>query len=371
MKRTLILISILTFLFLSCNNQENQTAEEEETFTVKVQKPTVGSIENRVKYLGNIEAFNEVKIHSAQPKKITSIKADVNDVVKSGDVLATIENVEVKQALLQAEAGLSSAQAQLDNVNQEWERTKRLYEENAISKSQYDAVKTQKEAAEAGVKQAKAMLESTREQYENSFIKSPISGIVSQRYYDQGDQTSPQMPAFIVVDMEKVKIKVDIVEADLHHVKKGAKAYIVVKGQEDQQFIGNVNKVHPTVDPVTRTITAEIIINNKNLKLRPGMYAKVNIVTQSADEALLVPNHAIIEKTFRKWLGGEVSNAEIVVTKSCYIVKDGKAVKVDLKTGITDEENTQVFEGINPDDKLIVIGQHNIADGAKVKIAND
>ncbi len=371
MKRTLILISILSLLFFSCNNQENQTSEEEEVFTVKVQEPTVGYIENSVKYLGNIEAFNEVKIYSALPKKVTTIKADVNDIVKSGEVLATVENVEVKQALLQAEAGVSSAQAQLDNVNREWERTKRLFEENAISKSQYDAVETQKEAAEAGLKQAKARLESTREQYENSFIKAPISGMVSQRFYDLGNQTSPQMPAFTVVDMETVKIKVDIVEADLHRVEKGAKAYITVKGLENKQFTGNVNKVHPTVDPVTRTVTAEIIIDNKNLELRPGMYAKVNIVTQSADDAILVPNHAIIEKTFRKWLGGEVSNAEIVVSKHCYKIKDGRAVKVDLKTGITDEKHTQVLEGINPDDKLIVIGQHNIADGEKVKIAND
>lgn len=371
MKRTLILVTILSLLFFSCNNQENQTSEEEEVFTVKVQEPAVGYIENSVKYLGNIEAFNEVKIYSAQPKKITTIKADVNDVVKSGDVLATVENVEVKQALLQAEASVSSARAQLDNVKNEWQRTKRLFDEKAISRSQYDAVKTQKEAAEAGVKQAKAMLESTREQYENSFIKSPISGMVSQRYYDLGDQTSPQMPVFTVVDMETVKIKVDIVEADLHSVKKGAKAYIAVKGLENKQFTGNVDKVHPTVDPATRTVTAEIIVDNKNLELRPGMYAKVNIVTQTAEDAILIPNHAIIENTFRKWLGGEVSNAEIVVTKSCYIVKDGKAVKVDLKTGITDEVNTQVLEGINPDDKLIVIGQHNIADGAKVKIAND
>jgi RND family efflux transporter MFP subunit len=372
MKRTLILITILSLALFSCaKNTESDKTDDEKVYTVKVEKPQVGHIENRVKYLGNVEANNEVNVYSMLPKKITSIKADVNDIVAKDQVLATVKNVEVKQGLLQAEAGVSSAKAQLDNITTEWERTQKLYEEQAISKSQYDAVKAQKEAAEAGLKQARAMLKSTNEQYENSFIKSPIAGVVSQRNYDIGDQTNPQIPAYTIVDMEKVKIKVDLVEEELHRVKEGAKAYIEVKGQSGKEFVGNVSKVHPTVDPMTRSVKAEILVNNEDLELRPGMYAKVNIVTESADNAILVPSHAIIEKTFRKWLGGEVSNAEIIVSKYCFIAKDGRAVKVDLKTGITNSKYTQVLEGLSKEDNVIVIGQHNVSEGQKLKIVND
>ncbi len=370
MKKTIISILVLSLFIFSCGNQEEET-QTEKVFSVKVQKPMIGDVENRVKYLGNVEANNEVMIFSALPKKITAIKADINDYVKKDQVLATVKNVELKQGLIQAEAGLSSAKAQLENIKTEWERTQRLYKEQAISKSQYDAVKAQKEGAEAGVKQARAALKSMREQYENSFIKSPIEGIVSQRNYDLGDQASPQRPAYTVVDMKKVKIKVDLVEQEIHRVEKGAKAYINVKGLPNEEFIGTVSKVHPTVDPVTRTVKAEIVVDNKDRKLRPGMYAKVNIVTDRADNVLLIPNHAIIEKTTRKWQGGEVSNAEIVVSKYCYIVENGKAVKVNLNTGVSDSKYSEVIDGISKNDDLIVIGQHNITDGENVKIVND
>lgn len=369
MKKTLIILVILSLILFSCGKKtEVESTQEEEVFSVKVEKPQIGSIEKRVKYLGNIEAMNEVKIYSQFPQKITSIKAEVNDLVKKDQVLAVVKNVEVKQGLLQAEAGLASAQAQLDNVKTEWERTQKLYAERAISKSQFDAVKAQKEAAEAGVKQANAMMKSTKEQYENSFLKSPIAGMVSQRNYDIGDQTSPQFPAYVVVDMEKVKINVDLVEQELHSIKKGAKVYIEVNGFEDKRFIGKVDKVHPTIDPMTRTVKAEIIVDNGNLELRPGMYAKVNIVTKSAENTILLPNHAIIEKTFRKWLGGEISNAEIEVSKYCYVVRDGKAVKVDLKTGIENSQFSQILEGLTLNDDVIIIGQHNVSDGDKVQV---
>ncbi|MBN2281947.1 MAG: efflux RND transporter periplasmic adaptor subunit [Candidatus Marinimicrobia bacterium] len=371
MKKSILLILSISLLVFSCGKKTGKETTEEQILSVKVEKLITGHIEDRVKYLGNIEANNEVLVYSLIPQKITSIQADVNDIVKKDQVLATVKNVEVKQGLLQAEAGVSSAKAQLENIKTEWERTQKLYEQQAISKAQFDAVKAQMEAAEAGVKQAEAMLKSTNEQYENSFIKSPIAGVVSARNYDMGDQTSPQMPAFTVVDMEKVKIKVDLVEEELHKVKEGAKAYIEVKGMEGREFIGKVHRVHPTVDPLTRTVTAEILVDNADLKLRPGMYAKVNIVTESSDNALLLPNHAIIEKTYRQWQGGEVTNAEIIVAKYCYIVKDGKTVKVDLKTGISNAQYTQILEGLSTADDVIVIGQHNVSDNQDVKIVND
>lgn len=372
MNKNFILIAILALFLVSCGkNNEGEVKEEETIFTVKVANPVRGHIEERVKYLGNIEADNEVNVYSALPRKITSIQAEINDMVKKDKVLATVKNVEVKQALLQTEAALSSAKAQLENVKTEWERTVRLYEERAISKSQYDAVKAQKEAAEANVKQAEAAVESTREQYENSFIKAPIAGMVSRRNYDMGEQTSPQMPAFTIVDMNKVKIKVNLVEKDIYKVQKGNKAYIEVVGMSGKEFEGNVSKIHPTVDPQTRTVEAEIVVDNTNLQLRPGMYAKVYIVTENADNALLVPSYAIIEKTTSQWQGGEIANAEIVVSKFCFVARDGKAVKIDLETGITDENNTQVLSGLTTEDDVIVIGQHNLSDGQKVKVVTD
>jgi RND family efflux transporter MFP subunit len=104
------------------------------------------------------------------------MKADVGDIVKKGQVLAAVDNEKIRNAVVQAEAGLESARAQYNNVESEWNRVNRLYQENAISKAQYDAATTQLEAARSAVKQLEAGLSTAKNQMNDSYITTPISG---------------------------------------------------------------------------------------------------------------------------------------------------------------------------------------------------
>ena len=193
---TIAFLGVL-LIFNNCGKQKNDTStKEKEIFPVRTVTVEKGSVESKIAYLGNLEAYKEVHVYSTIPTRITELKVDVNNWVNAGDVLAVVENLKIKQGVLQTEAGLKSAQAQYDNVTTEWQRIQKLYEQNAVSKSQYDAVKTQKEAAEAMVNQAKAGMKSAKEQMNDSYIKAPITGIISARNFNIGDQTSPQFPVF-------------------------------------------------------------------------------------------------------------------------------------------------------------------------------
>lgn len=371
MKTILIIcISIFTLLLISCQDQgqAGTNQAEEEKIPVYVTSVEKNNIENTVRYLGNIEGYNEVMVFSRVPNKITSLEADVNDWVEEGELLATVKNTQQTQAVKQAKAGLESARANYENVLTEWERTKRLYKENAISKSQYDAVKTQKQSAKSGVEQAEAALESAQEQLNDTYLKAPIAGIVSVRNYDIGDQTSPQQPAFRIVNMSKVKIKVDVVEEDHSKIKKGNRVYVDVKSYPDTVFTGEVEKVYPTIDLETRTATVEIVLDNQDKKLRSGMYATVNIVTEENQNTVVIPSYTIIEKTSRKHLGGELSNSEIVINRHVFVVNNSIAQRRDIKAGIINDNFTEVIEGLNPGETLVTQGQYKLSDSAKVNI---
>ncbi len=365
------LISMVMLLTISCQRGAQEQVQEEAKVPVYVTQVEKGNIENTVRYLGNIEADNEVMVFSKIPNQVTSIKAYVNDRVDQGDVLAVVKNTKLEQAVKQAQAALESAKANYENVLTEWNRTKRLYEEEAISKSQYDAVQAQKKAAKSGVDQAQAALESAKEQYQDSFLKTPISGVVSDRNYDIGDQTSPQQPAYGIVNMDKIKIKLDVVEEDLAKIEKGNKVYVEVNSYPDQVFEGQVQTVYPTINPRSRTAQVEVILDNKHGKLKSGMYATVNIVTESSQNTVVIPSYTVIEKTTRKYLGGELTNTAIEVNRFVYIIKDSVAHRRNIKTGIINDDHIEVLTGLEPGESIVTRGQFRLTDQGQVKVVID
>lgn len=364
---TILITGILTLT--GCGKSPDaRTDQEEKIVPVEVTRVARGSIENKIRFLGDIKAYQQVHVYAKVPEQITALYADINDIVAKGDVLATVKDVSIRQGVLQAEAALSAARAQYNNVKTEWERIQQLYKESAVSKSQYDAVKAQKESAESGVKQAAAALESAKEQLANTKIKAPISGIVAARNYELGDQTSPQMPAFTIIDISKLKIHIDVIESEISRVKEGQKVFVKVTSYPDVLFTGRVDKVYPVLNPLSRSAQVEIVIDNPDYRLRPGMYATVIITTEKKDDVLLIPAHAIIEKTNLQYLGSEISNAKVTTEKHVFIVKDNLALRRFVTTGIEDGGTVEIMAGLNANDILVTLGQYDLADSVQVRI---
>ncbi|MCK4640323.1 MAG: efflux RND transporter periplasmic adaptor subunit [Candidatus Marinimicrobia bacterium] len=366
----LITISIAAVLLISnCDKPKATTSvDKERIFPVQVTKVKRANIERNIAYLGNLEAYQEVRVFSTIPTRITELKVDVNDFVNEGDLLAVVDNIKIKQAVIQAEEGLKSIQAQYENALAEWKRIKKLYDQNAVSKSQYDVVRTQKDAAKAAVNQLKAGLKSAKEQLNDSFIKAPISGIISSRTYNVGDQTSPQFPAFTIVQMDKIKIYIDIVESQIALIIPNQRVNITVNTYPGDVFTGKVNKLYPTINPMTRTLKCEIIIDNPDYRLRPGGFARVEIVTDEHENVLVVPKYAIIEKTSLEYLGGEITNTRINTKKYVFIVENSVALMQQIKTDIVTNNYAEVISGLNDGEDIIIIGQYNISDSSMVEI---
>jgi membrane fusion protein, multidrug efflux system len=184
-------------------------------------------------------------------------------------------------------------------------------------------------------------------------VESPISGVVGKVMVDIGSNVSAQTPVALVVDMEKVKVFLDVPEKYLTKITLGMHAQVTVDAYPEQSFDGILEKINPVLDIATRTIQVEIIIDNKEHKLRSGMYAKVKLVTQEYKNTLAVFKEAVLGKEPKQYV---------------YVVDGQKAVLKEITAGVRQGGYLQVKEGIKAGDKVVIMGQQRLYEGALVLV---
>lgn len=189
-------------------------------------------------------------------------------------------------------------------------------------------------------------------EFEPAKIRSPIAGIVGRVFLDIGDAVAPQVPVALVVRMNKVEVAINVVERDIPKVKTGLNAVIRVDAYPDSSFEGKVTMMSPVVDPVSRTSRAEITVDNRKGLLRPGMFARVDLVVREENDIVVVPADAVLGR----------------MERYAFIVEQGKAVRRPVILGIRESNRVQVLEGLSAGDTLVVVGQRVVDDGEEVTI---
>jgi len=335
---------------------------------VNVRPVKAESITQKVQYLGNINGDPSVVVYPKLTDQITDIYVENGDYVKKGQVLGIISDATVRTSKTQAEAAYLSAKSQVANVNVEHERMKTLYEAKAISDSQWDQLLTQKEVAESGLKQAKAALDMAETQLGYAKITAPISGYVSNLVYEPGDMSTPQKPFATVHQINTIQTKISVTERDLGQIKAGQRAEISVEAYPSDVFKGTVVNVSPVIDPMTRTAQVEIKSDNADMRLKPGMFARVAIVTNELENVLTIDKAATNKQTVLKRFGDSLRDDKVVETYSCFIVRDGVAIEVPIEIGVESKTKYEVTSGLSEGDLVVVMGQNNLSDSTLVNI---
>ena len=335
---------------------------------VSTRKVEAEPIAQKVQYLGDISGDPSVIVYPKLTDIITDISVENGDYVKKEAVIGRISDATVRASKTQAEAAYLSAKSQLANVRVEYERMKTLYDAKAISDSQWDQVVTQKDVAEAGLEQAKAALDMASTQLGYAAITAPISGVVSDLAYRVGDMATPQKPFVSVHQTKTVKVDINVTEFDLAYVQEGQRTEISVNSYPGEVFEGTVKTVSPVISPLTRTAKIEIIADNADGRLKPGMFARVNIVTHERNQALTIDKAATFKQTVLRAAGENLRDDHVVETYTCFVVRDGVAIEVPLEIGIESKTKYEVTKGLNPGDLVVVMGQNNLSDSTLVNI---
>ena len=191
-------------------------------------------------------------------------------------------------------------------------------------------------------------------------VTSPVRGIVGRVYLDKGARVSPPdpgpgmgTPILRIVNMDQVKVVVNVIERDFSKIKLNQKAALSVGAYPDETFTGKIGLISPTIDRITRTASVEIIISNRNHRLKPGMFAKVDIIIREKDDAILIPTYAVLEQS-------DVNKV--------FILANGKASSELVQLGADQGELVEVISGVDVGDSLVVAGHHKISSGEAVRV---
>lgn len=335
--KTSIIFSIAASLLLSgCGSSETKTgtATVEEKPKVDIQQVNSREVPQQAQYTATVEAFKTNNITTSTPNRIKQILVDVGSVVSAGQKVVVLDNVNIEQL-----------KVRLDNTEREYNRAVQLLEIGGGTQQSVDQLKTELDAA--------------RRQYtnmvENTVLVSPINGVVTARNYDPGDMTST-LPILTIEQLRPVKVIVNVNENDFAKVHKGMKAKLQLDVYGDEEFTGTVALIHPTIDPNTRTFAVEINIDNRDERVRPGMFARVYLNFGEANH-VVVPDRAVVK------MSGSGN-------KYVYVYRDGKVSYNQVQLGQRLDDAYELLSGVNDGDYVVISGQSRLADGIEVDIVN-
>jgi HlyD family secretion protein len=416
MKKVLILIVLLIFLGLAFYLTQTSPKKEIEanSSTAQNRKRQIpvetaslhrGSIDRRLHLTGTIISEAMVDVFSKVSGILEKIQVEQGERIKADQIVAMVEKEEKEAQLQEAQAALDVLRARwaqmetgarpeeitqseqlVRQTKASWEtsldnytRLKNLKERDFISQQRLDEAMLQvtlseaeyrsakekltllkkgarqedRDALLAQIRQAEAALRLAQIHLKNTTIHAPISGIISKRFLDQGSFVSTTTPIVRIVAMDIVKVAVQVVESELAQLRVGAKAEIYVDAYRKQIFRGEVSTISPTVDSESRMANIEIQVDNKDHRLKPGMFARVNLVIQRRNGVLLLSKDSLIRER------GQTS---------VFVHENGRALLREVNLGLEGENYVEVVRGLREGEEVVVAGQYELKDGMPVKV---
>ncbi len=335
--------------------------------TVELAKAYKAPLAAEITVVGNLIGDATVSVVPRTAGRLQDVSVKLGDRVNRGQRIAKIEDFEIVEQVKQAEAAqevslatIRQREADLQLAETNVERSRSLFERQLLPKqtlddneARYQAALAQLDLARAQTTQSKARLDELRINLANTVITSPVNGFVARRNVDPGAFVSQQAPVADVVDITRVRLVANVVEKDLTELESGNSTSVEVDAFPGEKFSGRIARVSPVLDPATRTAPIEIEIPNPDFRLKPGMYARVGITTQTKKEALVLPSTAVVD------LGGR---------RGVFQLQNEVAVFRTVQVGSEQGSLVEILGGLNEGDEVISTGAGALRDGDRVAL---
>lgn len=336
--------------------------------TVELAPVVHAEVNRELAVVGNLVGDQTVSVAPKTGGRLENISVKLGDRVSRGQRLAQIEDDEIREQVKQAEAAFEVAkatirqrEADLDLAKTNVERSRNLFQRQLLpqqtlddSEAKYQSAQAALDLARAQNNQSQARLDELRFTLQNTIITSPVNGFVARRAADPGAFVSANAPIVDVVDITTVRLIANIVEKDLKQIGVGDSARVQVDAFPGEDFMGRIARVSPVLDPATRTAPIEVEIVNPQFRLKPGMYARVGIITESHANALVIPTNALVD-----------ANG----TRGVYLSVNNVAAFHAVKVGIEGNERTEILDGIAEGDRVVTTGAAGLRNGDPIVLA--
>jgi membrane fusion protein (multidrug efflux system) len=317
--------------------------------TVSLARARKGPISRKISLPAIIRPHEQAVLYAKVAGYLKAIRVDKGDRVREGDLLAEIESPELAADLTRQKAEVAVADVAFRRASEAQKKAPDLVMPQTV-----DDAKGKLEVAQATLARTETLLAYTK-------IRSPLSGIVTQRSVDPGafiaaatGGSVAQGALLTVMDIRSVRVEIPVPEPEVPFVKIGLPVEVAVDELAGRSFAGSVTRFAYALDEASKTMTAEAEIANPKSELRPGMYARARIAIEHRADTLLVPAAAVV--------GGK--GQDFVFT-----VSEGKARRVPVKVGFRDAGDVEILDGLAPDEAVVLSGANPPADGQPLNVA--
>ncbi len=357
---------------------------QEKLIPVTVEEVEQGKIISLVTANGTVEAETKVNISADVMGRITNLPIVEGEYVKKGDLLLQLETTQARADLAQMDALLASARVSLEEAEINFNRQKKLFDRNLISEAEYDLARTQLDRANANIQQAEANRDRAADQLDKCTIKAPMAGTITTLNSEEGENviigTMNNLGTVIMVisDLSKIVVKVDVDETDIARLKLDQKVEIFLDAFPDTSFagtvteIGNAAKLTGTSSELVTNFEVTVLITEDIPNIKPGMNATVDITTDVRDNVIKIPIQAVVMRDADHAKENEKGNnsSEAVASENgdmknkdddeeeeeiegVFIVEDKEVKFVPVTTGIADQQNIEITNGLEIGAKVV------------------
>ena len=358
--------------------EEERKAQKrpEEAVVVNVVKAEhVTMLDERV-YSGTTQAWSSFDIDPEVSAKLVSLKFDIGDKIKKGDLIAQLDDSNYNQAVRQAEAELEVAKAKDVEVKamlklrkSQYDRLKLLHDRNATSDSEFENAESAMKVQEAALIQSEANIQNCEARLAAAKVKLDDTKIfaewnsgsdirhVGDRYVDEGSLVSPGKPILKIIEIDRIKARIPIIERDFRFLQVGQQAEVTTDAYPGVKFAGTVEMISNELAESTRTVVAILSIPNMDFRLRPGMFVRVRIVLSEHRDTQTIPPNAILTRNDQRG---------VFILDSA----DQTAEFVPVKTGLEDRTRVEILSPkFNDNDLIVTVGNHMLETGKKAEVS--
>ncbi len=350
MKKTIIIIVVLTILAfiifrLSANYKKVNVSKDVSTdlayVSVNVSPVLKMSIKDSLQLTGYMEAYSEIDIAAETQGAITSLNAALGQDKSKGSIIATIDD-KLKKLAVQT-AGISVAKLKRD-----LERYNNLYKGGTVTEQQLND-------AQNLYDNAVIQLEQAEKQLSDATIISPISGVIIRKQIEEGEYINIGSPIVTIVDISRLRIKLNVSEANVYQLKLNDKAIITTDVYPGVTFEGNISFISSQGDDSHNYPVEIIISNNSKYPLKSGTFANVQIKLPETESALYIPRESLL---------GSVTEAQV------YVAENDKAILKKIVAGNGNDKYIKIISGLKEGEEVIINGQINLSENKAIKIVN-
>jgi len=357
-KLTLPLLISMSLLVLSGCSDENEEAAPKElalqSTAVNIQTVSLGSIPLNTVVAGSIVSDQQAQISSRLVGFIKNFDVKVGSEVKQGSLLFSIDSTDVKSGILKAQSNYQQAQAALTDAKLDFNRFKKLYEEESVSKQQFDKINLQFKvaqermiAAQTGLNQAKAQLK-----YAN--VKAPFDGVVVRKMATAGDLSSPGKPVLILENKKSLSVETQVSHRLFADLRLGDTAQVTIDGL-NEPVTGTIYTMVSAADPKTRTHTVKLSLSDLDLSsLNSGAFARISF-KRGERQTMILPKSAIITRSG---------------IQGVFVVEDNISLFHMVRLGASIGDNIEIKAGVNLGDQVVISNNASLLNGDLLTISN-